>query len=148
MIDCLSLAVTSLMAGSLLMGTLGLRSALVGIDTGIELGIRQKMIRSLRRVMPIVMAASILTSGIAAFAGHSQLQQVLAVLAFALCLGVFGITLAVHSPLNRIFLTWRTDSLPPNFQHLLDRWNRWDSIRAMVAAAAFLSIALSVAGRP
>jgi uncharacterized membrane protein len=148
MIDCLSLAVTSLMAGSLLMGTLGLRSALMGIDTGTELGIRQKMIRSLRRVMPIVMAASILTSGVAAFAGHSQLQQVLAVLGFALCLGVFGITLAVHSPLNRIFLTWRTDSLPPNFQHLLDRWNRWDSIRAMVAAAAFLSIALSVAGRP
>jgi len=74
--------------------------------------------------MPIVMVGSILTSGLAAFGGDRRPKQVLAVFGFVLCLGVFGITLAVHSPLNRVFLTWRTDSLPPNFQYLIDRWNR------------------------
>jgi uncharacterized membrane protein len=132
------------MAGSLLMGTVGLRSALAGIDIGTEIGVRQRMIRSLRRVMPIVMVVSILTSGVAAFEDDRQLRQVPAAFGFVLCLGAFGITLAVHSPLNRLFLTWRTDSLPPNFQYLLDRWNRWDSIRAVVAVAALFSIALSV----
>ena len=83
------------MAGSLVMGTLGLRSALAGIDTGTEVGVRQRMIRSLRRVMPIVMVGSILTSGLAAFGGDRQPKQVLGVFGFVLCLGVFGITLAV-----------------------------------------------------
>jgi uncharacterized membrane protein len=145
MIDDLALIATSLQAGSLLMGTVGLRGALVGIDPGAQVRVRQQLILALRRVMPAVMRASVLTSGLAAVHSRSQPEQDLAVLGFVLCVMVFGITLAVHSPLNRVFLTWQGDSLPPNFQQLIDRWNRWDSIRAAVAAAALLSIAFSMA---
>ena len=144
MIEGLSLMTTSLLTGSLLIGTLGLRSALAGIDTGMELRVRQQMIRALWQVMPVVMAASVLTSGLAALHGRSQPAQGLAALGFVLCAAVFGIILTVHSPLNQIFLTWRVDSLPPNFQFHLDRWNRWDSIRAAVATAALLSITFSI----
>jgi uncharacterized membrane protein len=143
-IDDINLMMTSLLVGSLLMGTVGLRSALAGIDIGTEMRVRGQIIRALRPVMPFVMAACLLTSGLAGWQGSSQPKQALAVIGFALCVAVFGITLTVHSPLNRMFLTWREDSLPSNAQHLFDRWNRWDSIRAVVATAALLSIALSM----
>jgi len=144
MIADLSLMMTSLLAGSLLMGTIGLRSAVAGIDIGTELRVRQRMIGALRRVMPLVMTACVLTSGLAAWQSSGQPKRGFAVLAFTLCVAVFAITLTVHSPLNRTFLTWCEVSSPPNAQHMFDRWNRWDSIRAAVTTAALVSMAFAV----
>ena len=144
MIADLSLMVTSLLVGSLLMGTIGLRCAVEGLDTGTEVHVRQQIIGALRRVMPVLMTACILTTGLAACQSGGQPKQGLAVLGFTLCVAVFAITLSVHSPLNRVFLTWHEVSPPPNAQHMFDRWNRWDSIRAAVATAALFSMAFAV----
>ena len=131
----LSVIVTGLLAGSLFMGTFGVKRAVRQLDAP-ELRLRHALIRALRVLMPALMlltlAATIGEAVISAgAAGHA------AGVGAAAALVVLLISLSVHSPLNRVFPRWSPEAIPANASALISRWNRWDAVRVGFALAAF-----------
>jgi hypothetical protein len=139
----LALLLTGMTAGTLTMGTFGLRPAVSKFDPEMAVIVRQRLIGNLRRPMPVLMIATV---GASAFDAWDHRLAVPSVVGTALAATVLGITVAVHSPLNRQFLNWQPGNLPPMSTALLARWNRWDSVRVLVALAAFLSTILGAGG--
>jgi hypothetical protein len=142
----LSVILTGLLAGSLFMGTFGVKRAVAQLDDPAALRVRHNLIRSLRVVMPILMVLTVGSSiGEAAISFGAARSS--AMVGAGAALAVLAVTLSVHSPLNRVFLRWRPEAIPANGQALVGRWNRWDSIRFVLAVAAFVAIAYAAVTR-
>jgi hypothetical protein len=60
----IAVILTGLLASSLLMGTLGLRRALTGMGLSFDVELRQRMVRALRRIMPLLMRAAVVATGL------------------------------------------------------------------------------------
>jgi hypothetical protein len=129
---------TGLLAGSLCMGTLGVRRAVAQLDDATALRVRHHLIRSLRLVMPLLMLLTVGSTFAVAVFGCNRARYPDVVAAGA-ALAVLVISISVHSPLNRRFLRWSPETVPANGPALIARWNRWDSIRAGFALLAFLA---------
>jgi Domain of unknown function (DUF1772) len=139
----LSVILTGLLAGSLCMGTFGVRRAVAQLDDAAALRVRHNLIRTLRIAMPILMSLTVgSTIGGAAFS--SGRARYWAMVGAGAALAVLAISLSVHSPLNRVFLRWSPEAIPANGSALIGRWNRWDSVRVGLALLAFASTAYGV----
>jgi hypothetical protein len=102
---------SGLLAGSMAMGALGLERALAGTSPSFEVEMKQRMIRSLRRSMPLLMLGTVLLTGLNTFRMRLTAYY-LTLISFVLTLIVIAITLTVNAPLNRVFSQWRPDAVP------------------------------------
>jgi hypothetical protein len=142
----LTLVFTGLLAGSLFMGTFGVKRAVAQLDAPSALRVRHNLIRSLRVLMPILMILTV-GSTIGEAVLRSASERFAAIVGAVAAVAVLAVTLSVHSPLNRVFLRWTPEGIPANGPALIVRWNFWDSVRVGLALAAFVATAYSVVAR-
>jgi len=132
---------TGLIAGAFLMGTLGVRFAAGRLDASEHVLFRHQLIHRLSKLMPPLMLLTVVTSCILLplSPGDWPVQTTGCFVSVA----TFGITLIVHAPLNRRFMQWSPNALPPDWETYVRRWDRADSVRLILATSAFVCAVLS-----
>ena len=135
-----------LLAGEEVTVRVGIRAPLRALDARPHIELRQALIRTLRVLVPSIFALA-LASGIAAtIAGWggspSAAPRVAGVIALMLFIAV---TLFATVPINQAVLTWSPGAPPADWQIVIDRWERLDTVRTALALIAF-ALFLSAAG--
>ncbi|WP_179638968.1 anthrone oxygenase family protein [Tunturibacter empetritectus] len=135
-LSCAAAVVYGLLAGSFVFGTLGLRPAVGKLPLDLQLRLRPLLIHRISKAMPLLMILSIVLSGLTLFYGGPA-NRICDWAASLLSLSVFIMTLAVHRPINLQILAW-SDNPPVDAAKIIDRWNRADTIRCILAVAGYV----------
>jgi uncharacterized membrane protein len=132
---------TGLVAGAFLMGKLAVRSAAGQPDASEHVLFRHQLIQRLSKLMPPLMLVPVVTSFILLplSPGNWPVQTA----GWLFSVATFGITLTVHAPLNRRFMQWPPNALPPDWETYVGKWDRADSVRLVLATSAFVCAVLS-----
>jgi uncharacterized membrane protein len=134
-----------LLAGEELVIRYGVRAPLATLDDRSHIVLRQGLIRTLRVLVPaIYLSALVSTLAVTIIDGTSagfvfRLGAVLALI------GWIGVTLGGTVPINEAALTWEPAAPPSDWQAQVDRWERLNSVRALLALAAFALLLLATA---
>ena len=104
---------TGIAAGAFLMGTLAVRPAAGRLDASEHVLFRHQLIQRLSKLMPPLMLLPVVTSCILLPLSPGNWPVQTAGCLFSVV--TFGITLIVHAPLNRRFMQWSPDALPPDW---------------------------------
>jgi uncharacterized membrane protein len=128
---------TGILAGAFLMSTLGLRPATCMLEATQQVFLRQQLIQTLSKLMPPLMLLPIAASSVILVFNGTPRDWPIAAAGWAFSVSVVGITLIVNGPLNRRFAGWSPSKLPADWQIYVRRWDRANSIRCVLALAAF-----------
>lgn len=132
---------TGLVAGALLMGTLGVRPATGLLDASEHVLFRHQLIHRPSKLMPPLMLISAITSCILLPLSPGDWPVQTAGCLFSVA--TFGITVIVHVPLNRRFLRWSPNAPPPDWETCVRKSDWADSARLVAATGAFVCAVLS-----
>jgi uncharacterized membrane protein len=126
----------------------GVRTPVASLDERPHLQLRQALIRSLRILVPVVFALTILSGIAATVLGGPGLGLALRCAGLLALLAFISITLGGTVPINQAILTWDIGAPPKDWQTLVRRWERLDTARTWAAISAFcLFLAAVVAQR-
>ncbi len=130
-----ALMTSGILAGAFVLGRYGLRPATTQLPVQTHVAVRQALIRSLHLLMPRLMVATIGSSFMAAIAarGSTARRIGLASAVLPLVLTRFG-----NVPLNDQMLTWTPAAPPSDWRSVVDRWDRFDTLRTLAAIATFV----------
>jgi uncharacterized membrane protein len=115
----------------------GVRGPVASLDEKPHLQLRQALIRALRILVPAVFALTILSGIAVTVLGGSALILELRCAGQLALLVFISITLVVTVPINQAILTWDVAAPPKDWQTLVERWERLDTIRTWAAISAF-----------
>ena len=132
---------TGLVAGALLMGTLGVRPAAGRLDASEHVLFCRQLIHRLSKLMAPLILISVITSCILLPLSPGDWPVQTAGCLFSVA--TVGITLIVHAPLNRRFMRWFPNAPPPDWETYVRKWDWADSARLVVATGAFVCAVLS-----
>jgi hypothetical protein len=129
--------VYGLLAGAFTFGTFMLRPAMRALPFELQMRLRPLLIRRMSKPMPLLMILCLLLSGLSLF--HAGFACVVCRWgAWLLALAIFTLTVTVHRPINLRILSWSPDRLPPDAIRSVNRWNRADTIRCILAIAGYV----------
>ncbi len=136
---------TGILAGEELVIYYGVRTPLASLDERPQTLLRQALIRPLRILVPAIFVPSIL-SGVAVTVlgvfGPSFGFRVAGVLAL---LTWTSVALPGTAPINAAILGWDPSAPPENWRAVVDRWERFASVRPWAATAAFVLFLTAIA---
>ena len=114
-----------------------------GLAAGVYITVQQQAIRTLNRAMPILGAATILLTILAAVLGRHDSTRLGLLVATVVCFVASGlITRFLNQPINAIVITWHPDSPPANWTGVRDEWWRWHVVR-LLAGLGGLSLLIA-----
>jgi uncharacterized membrane protein len=134
---------TGILAGALLMSTLGLRPAAAMLEAAQQVFLRQQLIQRLSKLMPPFMLLPIAASSVILVFHGTSGDWPIAAAGWAFSVSTVGITVIVNVPLNRRFARWSSSEFPEDWQIYVRRWDRANSIRFILALAAFACAVIS-----
>jgi uncharacterized membrane protein len=109
-----------------------------GMDAGSYVALQQQGIRRLNKPMPILGAATILFTIVAAVAASGDSRRFGLLIAGTVCFILAGlITRFLNQPINAIVITWNSNTPPAAWENLRDAWWRWHRLRMLASAVGF-----------
>jgi uncharacterized membrane protein len=103
-----------------------------GLAAGVYVTLQQQGIRTLNRAMPMLGAATILLTILAAVLGRNDSTRFGLLVGTVVCLLASGlITRFLNQPINAIVITWSTAAPPTNWRDVRDKWWRWHLVRML-----------------
>jgi len=129
---------TGILAGEELVIYYGVRTPLASLDERPQTLLRQALIRRLRILVPAIFVPSILLGvAVTVLGGFGpgfgfHVAGVLALLTWT------SVTLPGTASINAAVLGWDPSSLPENWRAVVDRWERFASVRPWAATGAFV----------
>ena len=129
--------VTGILAGALLISSLGFGPAAGAFEVSQQILIRQQLIQRLSRIMTPFMLLPILTWSVVLVLRGSGSWIVHSV-GLALSASTVATTVFVNVPLNWLFTSWSQDNFPSDWQIHVRKWDRANSFRFIFALAAFV----------
>lgn len=130
LVDFADLLLTALVVGAMFGIWLLFNPA--GLTAGVYITLQQQGIRRLNRAMPMLGAATILLTILAAVLGRSDSTRLGLLVGTVVCLVASGlITRFLNQPINAIVITWHPDAPPANWSVMRDAWWRWHLIRLL-----------------
>jgi uncharacterized membrane protein len=135
--ESVALLLTGVLAGVELAVRWGVRPALMRLDDHAHLQARQALVRRLRVLVPVLMAATVATCGAALLSaptgpGAPPRWAGTALLAVFVLLSALGTV-----PLNIQVDGWSPDSPPAMWKATVRRWARLDTLRSSAALLTF-----------
>jgi len=144
-IDFADLLLAGLLTGAIFGAALIMSPA--GLDATTYVIAQQNGIRALNSIMPLLGAATIILTLVAAFIASGDPARTNLLFAAAAGLIVVGlVTRFLNQPINAIVMTWNANSPPADWTALRDAWWRWHLVRLALALAA-LSLVIAAALR-
>lgn len=114
-----------------------------GLEAGVYITLQQQGIRKLNTAMPMLGAATILLTILAAVLGRDDSTRLGLLVGTVVCFMASGlITRFLNQPINAIVITWRPDAPPANWSGLRDEWWRWHLVRLL---AGLVGLSLLIA---
>jgi uncharacterized membrane protein len=138
-----SIFFVGLLAGEEFAIRFGIRGPLARLDPRAHIEMRQGLIRTLRVLVPILFALSMLSGIAATIAGWQGSPGTLRLCSVVLLVAFIIVTLTGTVPINKAADGWDASNPPPGWQEAMRRWERLDTIRTALALGAF---ALAVIG--
>jgi uncharacterized membrane protein len=131
-----------LLAGEEFIIRFGVRGPLAALDPAPHIRLRQSLIRTLRVLVPALLAVTLLSAiATAVVTGLAPGWTFRAAGLAALVLFIM-VTLAGTVPINQAVLVWNPQAPPPDWQAAIRRWERLDDVRTAAAVAAFVCFLL------
>jgi uncharacterized membrane protein len=127
-----------LLAGEEFVIRYGVRAPMASLEAEPHIRLRQALIRTLRILVPAVFGASILSASAVVLMGGAHLVLALRLVGLLFLFSFISITLGGTVPLNQAVLTWEAKSPPENWQALIAKWERLDTLRCWAAITAFI----------
>jgi uncharacterized membrane protein len=128
MIDFADVLLASLVAGAMFGLWLILNPS--GLAAGVYITLQQQGIRRLNWAMPMLGAATILLTILAAALGRHNSIRFGLLIGTVVCFVAAGlITRFLNQPINAIVIRWHPDAPPANWTAVRDEWWRWHLIR-------------------
>jgi hypothetical protein len=115
------------------------------LDDTPQIKMQQGMLRTLGRVMPILLPLTsvlILVTAVVAPPGTPRLLWIIAAVAAVV---MIGFTLTINVPINKRTLTWSAEYPPEGWREDRERWHRYQGVRALLLAIWFLCAVGAVA---
>jgi hypothetical protein len=135
-IEFTNLLVAALLVGAMFAVWLVFNPA--SLNAGTYVAFHQHGVRTLDPALPVLGAATILVTILAAVLGRADSTRFWLLVATAGCFAASGlITRFLNMPINAIVMTWSTDSLPSNWVALRNAWWRWHCLRLVTGLAGF-----------
>ncbi|MGW0811470.1 anthrone oxygenase family protein [Nonomuraea sp. NPDC002799] len=136
-----SLMFTGLFTG-FVVAVLVLETSLRSYDLHVYTQVRQVELDSLDTLASAtLLPALISTALLLAFRFTSRGRTFwLNLIALALLLAIFALTLVINLPINADQLTWRVQAPPMNWANIRDRWQIAHALRTSAAVIAFVSL--------
>jgi len=101
-----------------------------GLAAGVYITLQQQGIRTLNRAMPMLGAATVLLTILAAALGRNDSTRFGLLVGTIVCLLASGlITRFLNQPINAIVITWSTGAPPANWRDVRNKWWRWHLVR-------------------
>lgn len=110
-----------------------------------HLAVEQGLLGTFGRVMPVLMAASVVLTLLAAVAAGSGGAAVSSWLAAGAVVAALGITLRVNVPINVATSRWDVDHPPADWRATRERWERFQGVRSWLLLLGFVLVCLAVA---
>ncbi len=128
-----------LLAGEEFVIRFGVRAPLASLPDAEHIRLRQALIRTLRILVPTIFALAFFTGIAATAVGGIHMDRAFELRCAGLMalLAFIALTLAGTVPINQAALTWNPAAPPPDWRKKIATWERLDTIRTMLAAAAF-----------
>ena len=136
-----NLLFASLLVGAMFGAQLFLNPA--GLTAPSYIVLQQQGIRRFNTRLPVLGAATILLTIIAAILARTDRRRVYLLCAAAVCFIAAGlVTRFLNQPLNAVVMTWRPEAYPPDWATLRDEWWRGHILRL---ASGLLGLSLVIA---
>ena len=126
-----------LLAGEEVAVCLGLRGPLAGLDQHAHITMRQALIRTLRVIVPILLAMTVATGAAVTVQGGDAWAAACRTGAMAALAAFVAVTLAGTVPINQAVLQWHPARPPADWRRTIARWERLDVARMWLGLAAF-----------
>ena len=129
---------TGLLAGEEVAMRFGIRGPPRDMDPPAHIVMRQHLVRTLRVLVPLLFAGAIAT-GVAqiwldSFVGVNAARRA----GLEVLIAFIVLTMTSTVPINQAILAWDPDDLPTGWLSVIDRWERLDTIRTLLAIVAFI----------
>jgi uncharacterized membrane protein len=144
-LEFVALFFAGLLAGVEVAVRFGVREALTVLDQQPHIVLRQALIARLRVLVPAIYAPAFLTATAVTIAAGTGTGFVLR------CAGLLALvvwtftTFTATVPLNKALYGWRPEAPPQDWQSVIRRWERLDTIRTCAAVLAFACFLTSAA---
>lgn len=103
-----------------------------GVTAGVYITLQQQGIRTLNRAMPMLGAATMVVTIVAAVLGRDDRTRFGLLAGSVVCFAAAGlITRFLNQPINAMVITWQTDAPPANWRSVRDQWWRWHVLRLL-----------------
>ena len=132
-----------ILAGVLFLSALGLRPAAAILDPPQQILLRQQLIRHLRKLMTPFMLLPVVASGMALVLQTTSGAWSVQAAGFVFSVLTVVVTVFVNVPLNWRFTGWSSTELPTDWWKYVLKWDRANSLRFVLALAAFACALLS-----
>jgi uncharacterized membrane protein len=104
-----------------------------GLDASSYVAMQQQGIRTLNTPMPVLGAATILMTLLAAAISRDDRTRLALLLAAAACFAASAlITRFLNQPINAVVMTWSAAAPPPEWTGFRDAWWRWHVLRTFI----------------
>ncbi len=146
-IRLVALVSTGLLAGIFLGDRMGLGFARPALPVSSFVQLQQIQHVHFVRMMPVLQIAALLSSVIWLFLLRSSVRSPhFAMIAVAtICLlVVFALTMTINVPINNTLMTWSASAPPADALEIWKRWEQVNTLRAIIAPAAFVLEVLAV----
>lgn len=143
----IALISTGLVAGVFLGHRAGGSRAYRRLDPGSFILLQQGIHQTFQWMMPPLLLAAVLGTPVWArllWVRGPAVAFWLVVVAAVCMLVAAGATRVVNVPINRLLMSWSSETPPANLRHVWDRWEGVHSIRTVLALVAFVCQALAL----
>ena len=143
-IEIASLFFAGLLAGEEFVMFYGVRTSLATLDAIPQLQVRQALIHRLKILVPAIFIPTILLGIVSTIAVTSGPIFVLR------CVGLIGLvvwalaTLPGTAPINSAISEWDPKAPPDNWKEIVDRWERFASVRPWGAMFGFVMFIIAI----
>ena len=137
-----SLLFAGLFAG-FLAAVLVLEHSLRGSDSTIYTQVRLVELDSLDKLAVATLLPALVTTAVLVYGTFRTNTRWPTIVALALLIFVFGLTVVVNLPINSDQLDWNVESPPSDWANVRDRWQIAHTIRTTAAVLAFATLALA-----
>jgi uncharacterized membrane protein len=144
-VEILALLFAGLLAGEELTITIGVRQALTTLDDAHHLALRQALIYRLRVIVPSIFLLALGFAGAAATLATSTAGLGARWTGVTLLVAWLLVTLIGTIPINSAALTWEPSAPPSDWGVIVDRWERLNTVRTLLAITAFVALLVGVA---
>ena len=109
-----------------------------GLDASSYVAFQQQGIRRLNKPMPLLGAATILFTVVAAVVGVRDGRRPGLLVASIVCFIVAALTTRfLNQPINAVVMTWNSSAPPDAWANLRDAWWRWHLLRMAAGLVGF-----------